>query len=608
MRKALLLTALVVGACNGKFGDQNPLPEPLPLGPRPEYGPTVQAAAPPPPISGGTLHVTADGRFAVASDPDRDRVSIVDLKSLAVRHVTFEAGAEPGRLAEDENGRVHVVLRRKGEVASVDPVGATLVERRAVCPVPRGVAIDGARLLVACTGGELVELPVATGSPAKVLMQLTPDLRDVVVDGTSIYVSTFRSANVFVCPKASSGPLPAPLVLQPTKTVNGVMTPAVAWRMRPFSGGVAIVHQIGADPEGKPISTAPGGYASGPTGGTGDGTVPSTDSGVNTDDCAGSIVQSTVSTATAGAVFGSFGALPKAVLPVDLAIDGERFVVAAAGNGKTRKLRQLFLFSPRTVGPCVQPTPIADPPGQSVAVTFSLGKLVVQTREPAAIHVYGADLTVAPVTIPLATDSREDTGHTIFHANSGGFLACASCHPEGGDDGRTWSFEKLGPRRTQSFRGGFLKTAPFHWDGDMPDLRALSEAVLSKRMSGPHLDDAQLGALAGWLDAVPALPKPSVTKGSVEAGAALFTARGCATCHAGATTTTNATVDVGTGGNFQVPSLRGVFYRAPYMHDGCTSSLADRFTAPCAGGDKHGRTSGLSGAEIQDLVAYLSSL
>ncbi|MBK7400959.1 MAG: c-type cytochrome [Myxococcales bacterium] len=607
MRKGLLLAAMVVGACNGKFGDAGPIPEPLPLGPRPDYGPTIQAATPPPPISGGTLHVTTDGRFAVASDPDRDRVSLVDLTSFAVRHVAFEAGAEPGRVVEDASGRVHVVLRRKGEIATIDPAGATLVERRAVCPVPRGLAADGGRLLVACAGGELVELPVAAGSVAKVLMELAPDLRDVVVDASSIYVSTFRAAEVFVLKKTSTSPT-APRILSPVKTLNGVMTPAVAWRMRPVTGGVAIVHQVGADPDGKPISTEPGGYAGGGSGG-GDGTVPGTDSGVNIDDCVGSIVQSTVSIVSSASGMPSLGPIPKAVLPVDFAEDGSHFVVAAAGNGKTRGLGQLFHFSAGVFsGPCVKALPIADPPGQSVALTFSNAKLVVQTREPAAIHLYGADLAAPPVTIPLATDSREDTGHTIFHSNSGGFLACASCHPEGGDDGRTWTFEKLGPRRTQSFRGGFLETAPFHWDGDMPDLRALSEAVLSKRMSGPHLDDGQLGALSAWLDAVPALPKPTVTKGSVEAGAALFTARGCATCHAGSATTTNATVDVGTGGNFQVPSLRGLFYRAPYMHDGCTNTLAARFTAACAGGDKHGRTSGLSGAQIQDLVAYLSSL
>ena len=73
--------------------------------------------------------------------------------------------------------------------------------------------------------------------------------------------------------------------------------------------------------------------------------------------------------------------------------------------------------------------------------------------------------------------------------------------------------------------------------------------------------------------------------------------------------TNNATVDVGTGAAFQVPSLRGVSWRAPLMHDGCATTLTDRFTsAACGGGDKHGVTSGLTDAALGDLVVYLQSL
>ena len=42
-------------------------------------GSTVAAAVPPPAISGGTLRILADGHTAVAADPDRDQVYIVDL-------------------------------------------------------------------------------------------------------------------------------------------------------------------------------------------------------------------------------------------------------------------------------------------------------------------------------------------------------------------------------------------------------------------------------------------------------------------------------------------------------------------------------------------------
>jgi cytochrome c peroxidase len=42
----------------------------------------------------------------------------------------------------------------------------------------------------------------------------------------------------------------------------------------------------------------------------------------------------------------------------------------------------------------------------------------------------------------------------------------------------------------------------------------------------------------------------------------------CATCHAGERLTDNRTYEVRTGAALQVPSLRGVAWRAPFIHDG----------------------------------------
>src|SRR5262245_16598020 len=65
----------------------------------------------PPPISGGTLLIASDGRTAVAADPDRDRISIVDLLDREVRaEIGLEPGAEPGRAVELPGARAQVVL------------------------------------------------------------------------------------------------------------------------------------------------------------------------------------------------------------------------------------------------------------------------------------------------------------------------------------------------------------------------------------------------------------------------------------------------------------------------------------------------------------------
>ncbi len=559
-----------------------------------------------PPISGGTLLVTADGKTAVAADPDRDQVYLVDVASRSVRTTVLQPGDEPGRLVEDGAGRIHVALRRGGAVVTIDPKTATVTARQAACPAPRGLAYQAAGELVhvACTGGELVSLPAAGGAATRTLM-LDRDLRDVVLasNGT-LLVSTFRKAEMLVVGadgKVSSRQQPGSGVAPPIIGPPQMKTPSVAWRMVPYSGGasgggVVMLHQTGVTDT---IDPAAGGYA-------------------GLKGCGG-IVQPAVSILTPGAATPPLaGGLGSVSLAVDVAVspDGTKIAVAAPGNAETQGLPTLVEGSTAQMtqsstmnacGPFLSNVP-SSPPGQVVAVAYSQsGVLFAQTREPAAL--WSSD---AGTTISLATDSRDDTGHVIFHANAGGGLACASCHPEGGEDGRVWNFVCAGARRTQSIRGGISATAPFHWDGKEPDFSHLMDDVFTSRMAGPMLNTDQKTALQSWVDTIPALPATAALDPmAVARGSTLFNDPkvACATCHAGALLTNNTTVDVGTGQPMQVPSLRGVSWRAPFMHNGCATTLADRFSnATCSGGDKHGVTSTLTATQLGDLTAYLQSL
>ena len=53
---------------------------------------------------------------------------------------------------------------------------------------------------------------------------------------------------------------------------------------------------------------------------------------------------------------------------------------------------------------------------------------------------------------------------------------------------------------------GVLATAPFHWNGDMKDMRHLMSDVFSGRMAGPSLAADESDALGRWLDRLPAMP------------------------------------------------------------------------------------------------------
>jgi hypothetical protein len=250
--------------------------------------------------------------------------------------------------------------------------------------------------------------------------------------------------------------------------------------------------------------------------------------------------------------------------------------------------------------------------GEPVAVVYSskLKVIVLQSRQPAELLIYQPSGTLITA-IPLASTDVTDTGYAIFHSNAGGSIACASCHAEGAEDGHVWNFTETGPRRTQSLRGGVRGTEPFHWDGDMVDLNMIMDKVFVGRMSGPMLAPDQKAALGRFVDSIPSLPAPfDLDRASVMRGKALFDDLGkaaCASCHSGGLLTNNTTVDVGTGGAFQVPSLRGVMWRTPLMHNGCAATLADRFDPAC-GGKAHGNTANLSAQDKADLVAYLKML
>ena len=559
---------------------------------QPQLPATVSRPDAPPPISGGTLTVSKTSRLAVAADPDRDRVYVVDLSLRSVRFsVELAPKTEPGRVALDEEGHAFVALRRSGELATIDlATGAVDVQR--ACAAPRGVAWDRWRrqVLVACASGTLMVFP-RSGAPTSIA-GLGLDLRDVVAREDGFELSYFRSARLRkVDVDGTQSDIPAP-------TLAGAN---VAWRMRDLGNddGFPVNVVVAQEPSLDLVSTRPGGYG-------------------ETSPAATGIVTSRVwlsqmhCNEADGASCAHSRQLPGAVLPVDVASNGRQLVVLAAGNSLTPALPQIFVIGVRNLR---NPDLMLDsnlttgrlPQGQAIAADFSsLDELVVQTREPAQLHIMSDDRLRPLRTIELAADSRADTGHEIFHANAGGMIACASCHAEGGDDGHTWSFDTIGPRRTPSLLGTTAHTEPFHWDGDMKDLSTLVDHVFVERMTGPKLDAKQVEALGNYLFALPPPPRLRSVLDVSPRGRELFEKK-CVTCHSGAMMTNNQSLDVGTGGKFQVPSLIGVAWRGPWIHNGCARTLFDRFDPAC-GGDHHAELGALNDADRSFLVEYMESL
>lgn len=570
--------------------------------------PVDQSDVPPPPISGGTLLVLRDGRTAVAADPDRDRVIVIDLDEGWVRFdLTTEPGDEPGRVAEDGEGRVHVAMRSGGVVGTYDPISGLQLARRAVCGNPRGLAHDAIHddLLVACAGGDLVRLPADPEGEVETRLSLGPDLRDVVIAGGSTYVTHFRSAVLeYLDP---TGTPREPIQLSGLPGLDGTdpeLDASTAWRTRNGPGnGVLMLHQA-ASRRAVPLFPPPDIDAYG-GGRTGPGR------------CAG-LVHTTLSWIDSLGQVRSTGPLGSTVLAVDVALSPDADTIAVAVAGQTDPFpddalppRSVLLLS-LTRDFTVMPRPCAAPEhelffdGQATAVAYAPdGRLVVQSREPAELHVTDTDGRRLARTVAFGGDSRADTGHALFHEATPTELACASCHPEGGDDGRVWNFDPIGPRRTQAINSGIEGTAPFHWDGDMVDLHTLIDDVRGRRMGGAPPSDDRRQALRDWLFAARS-PRPirDADDAAARRGATLFRDYGCAACHAGAHTTNNLTVAF-EGGRFQVPSLHGVATHPPYFHDGSAPTLdaaVHRMIALAA------PEATPTPEEVADLVAYLQTL
>lgn len=592
------------------------------------------AAKPPPAISGGGLAVSADGQQLVAADPDRDAIYVVDVQGLRVQTVTLPQGSEPGRVALDRSGGAHVALRGSGKLLRVDLASGGISTQTSICIQPRGVAFDAKNntMVTSCIDGQVVTLDAASHREIS-RQRLSEDLRDVLVSPAGARrITRYRSAELLsfegdavkttARPRDAKGFSNQAIVL-PTPMGGGntsggpvgpkptSLSPTLAWRALPSQrGGAWMLHQQSQNEE---VVIGQGGYGSG------------------------------CQTITNGAVteFGADGQPARTMpvnlsgLSVDLAVSpDEKWVALASPGGYARSLPSVQLYSlqnaqsDQAVGTCPAVAGSAGGENQTVAVAFDdAGLLYTLSREPAELQIYEIQSLAAPMGLPaglfsnsallvrratlaLSLRSARDTGHDLFHADVGQGLACASCHGEALDDGHVWTFQKIGPRRTQNMRGGFLSTAPFHWDGDMASIGHLVDDVMTRRMGGFQVDAQFATALGKWIDQQPALKLSPSDEAAAARGKALFESSEtrCASCHSGSNFTNNESHDVGTGGRFQVPGLLGLSLRAPFMHNGCAKTLEERFVGACGGGDAHGKTSQLTPAQRADLVTYLKSL
>ncbi|HET7710914.1 MAG TPA: hypothetical protein VFL80_03210, partial [Thermoanaerobaculia bacterium] len=228
-------------------------------------------------------------------------------------------------------------------------------------------------------------------------------------------------------------------------------------------------------------------------------------------------------------------------------------------------------------------------------------------------------------------------GKRLFHTSNSTALAkdrwisCATCHFDGGADGRTWFFRD-GPRNTTALFG-LGETLPMHWSGDLDELQDVESTIRNIQAGSglapgasncePACDhappnagrSADLDDLAAFMRALRAPRHPGYDRAAASRGAVHFfdSRTRCASCHIPPLYTDRTRHDVGTGRSpgerkgtsFDTPSLRGIYATPPYFHDGSAASLADVVNGATG---VHGDTRPLTPEQRNDLVEFLRSL
>ncbi|MBT3191322.1 MAG: c-type cytochrome [Verrucomicrobia bacterium] len=287
-----------------------------------------------------------------------------------------------------------------------------------------------------------------------------------------------------------------------------------------------------------------------------------------------------------------------------------------------------------------------NPGDHSVDLTFLVGlrrRIPLPGKGPRDVvmvgsNVYAATYFSASVAVADITPGQEYAAHEIAigwkkprdAVRQGQFYyydarlsaqqwqSCTSCHPGTRNDGLNWDLLNDGfgnAKNTKSMLHAH-ETAPTTITG----IRANAEVSVLAGLRYSHFvnhTNAENVEINAFLRAQRPVPSPHLKNGALSAaavrGQALFTSTGCMGCHNGPYLTDQALHDVGTGigreagTHFDTPTLIEVWRTGPYLYDGRAETMRDVLTTFNPAG-KHGSTSGLSEAELDDLEAYINSL
>lgn len=213
-------------------------------------------------------------------------------------------------------------------------------------------------------------------------------------------------------------------------------------------------------------------------------------------------------------------------------------------------------------------------------------------------------------------------GEALFHdadRSHHHWFSCHTCHVDGHTN--TYSFDTLndesyGNAKVTPSLHGVTKTAPYTWHGWQKDLGDAVKKSFTDTLFGPEPTAEEVKAVVAYLGTLEAPPRPAKRRGDPEAirqGKALFEGKAaCVRCHHGEyfTSTRNYDVKLEEDGSlfttWNPPSLRGLWDRGPYLHDGRADTLDEVLDTYHQSERLGGKA--LTAEERKQLVVFLKSL
>jgi mono/diheme cytochrome c family protein len=204
-------------------------------------------------------------------------------------------------------------------------------------------------------------------------------------------------------------------------------------------------------------------------------------------------------------------------------------------------------------------------------------------------------------------------GERLFHSaklSKSGRFACASCHPGAAGDGIPWTMPAIDEPRVPKSLWGLRDTGPYGWKGEDATLAEHVDKTLRTLFERPP-SQRELADLVAYLESLRA-PQPRTddsrpSRKVIRGRELFFGSAHCSRCHKDDSLQDGQNHDVGTGGLYNTPSLRGISLRRNFLHDGRANSLESIFNDHNPQ-NVHGNWRTLTIADKDALFAFLRGL